>query len=170
MKTIILSVILLILSSNSYAWIDITVNIYLEKGNVCIINGEDTVSILKLKDTLKNLLDISRSEYPKPITRRRYVEYFGETETLYTFVSLATSSDVEYGFYIQVQNEIERAYFELRNELSLEKFNHPYDILSKGERNSINKVYRKIISEAEPEWWWKRNGYAFDYYEGYVKE
>lgn len=170
MKTTILCVILLILSTNSYAWIDITVDISLRKGNICIIDNEDTISIFELKDTLKILLDISRTEYPKPITRSYYVEYFGETETLYTIVSLATSSEVKYDFYIQVQNEIERAYYELRNELSLEKFKQPYDKLPKKEKDSINKVYKKRISEAEPEWWWKQNGYTFHYDEGYVKK
>ncbi len=170
MKTTILCAIFLIVSSKSYAWLDVTIDIYVKKGNICVVNREDTVSIHQLKNTLKVLLDLSRTEYPKPLTRIRYVEYLGETETLLTFVSLATSPEVEYGFYVQVQNEIERAYSELRNEFAIEKFKMPYKKLTQKKRESVDKVYKKIISEAEPDWWYNQRGYYYEYMEGYVKK
>ena len=56
--------------------------------------------------------------------------------------------------YIQVQNELARAYNELRNELSMEKFGKTYDFfLETGDKDrvkAIRKIYPQRISEAEP--------------------
>ena len=56
--------------------------------------------------------------------------------------------------YIQVQNELARAYNELRNELSMEKFGKTYDYyLETGDKpkvKAIRKIYPQRISEAEP--------------------
>ena len=56
--------------------------------------------------------------------------------------------------YIQVQNELARAYNELRNELAMEKFGKTYDYFletkDKAKVKAIRKIYPQRISEAEP--------------------
>lgn len=68
-------------------------------------------------------------------------------------VSLKNDKGTTYGAYISVQNELKRAYNELRDEYSLGKFNRKYEELPKGgkEQQEALKAYPQKISEAEPE-------------------
>ena len=65
-------------------------------------------------------------------------------------VSIQCDRGTTYQAYIDVQNELEKAFNELRNEFALVKFNTPYKKLSKEKRRAINKAIPKNISEAEP--------------------
>ncbi len=71
-------------------------------------------------------------------------------------VSLNSDRGTSYNVYIQVQNELTRAFNELRDELSRIKFSRPFSELSDAERETIaNPIGSKSavpmnISEAEP--------------------
>ncbi|MBI9062939.1 MAG: biopolymer transporter ExbD [Marinilabiliaceae bacterium] len=78
------------------------------------------------------------------------IEFFGTTDVSKEIISLQTASDTEYQAYLMVQNEIVRAFSELRNDLAKNKFGKKYDKLNKPEKDAIRKIYPKLISEAEP--------------------
>lgn len=86
------------------------------------------------------------------------VELIGEYNELppTAVISLQTGTGTSYGMYIRVQDELEAAVSELRNELSKEKFGVRYDELDKANLddrdkiNAIRAVYPQRISEAEP--------------------
>lgn len=86
------------------------------------------------------------------------IELIGEYDELppTAVISLQTGTGTSYGMYISVQDELEGAMSELRNELSKEKFGVSYDDLSKSNLDeramieAIRKVYPSRISEAEP--------------------
>jgi len=76
-------------------------------------------------------------------------------------VSLQSARGTTYGMYVSIQNEIEAAYNELRNRLSLEKYNVSYNDLLKdyndngGDKlkdriNFLKDSYPQIITEPEP--------------------
>jgi biopolymer transport protein ExbD len=77
-------------------------------------------------------------------------------------ISVMSDRGTEYGMYIKVQNELLRAYTELRNRLALDTYNTSYDELEKAYKKDLNneklkeKVnfiktsYPQIISDAEP--------------------
>ncbi|MCG1035387.1 ExbD/TolR family protein [Polaribacter sargassicola] len=77
-------------------------------------------------------------------------------------ISVQSDRLTEYGTYLTVQNELLRAYAELRNRLSLEKFQIPFAELEEAYKDNSNneslkkKVdfiktsYPQIISDAEP--------------------
>ena len=76
-------------------------------------------------------------------------------------ISLQTDRSTSYDLYLQVQNELEAAVNELRDELSLSKFNESYAALEERysrtkeaslleKIKSIRLVYPQRISEAEP--------------------
>ncbi|WP_298781358.1 biopolymer transporter ExbD [uncultured Polaribacter sp.] len=77
-------------------------------------------------------------------------------------ISVQSDRGTEYGTYIQVQNELLRAYSFLRNRLSNERYGISFDELEesyKDDRNNedlkkkvedIKKAYPQIISDAEP--------------------
>jgi hypothetical protein len=76
-------------------------------------------------------------------------------------ISLQSSRGTTYGMYISVQNEIEMAYNELRNKLSLKLYNRSYkDLLKdykddpseslKAKLDNLKDKYPQIITEPEP--------------------
>ena len=84
-------------------------------------------------------------------------------------ISVQSDRGTEYGIYIQVQNELLRAYSELRNRLSNERYGMPFNELEQSFKDAkksadlkdqvdelrkkvedIKKAYPQIISDAEP--------------------
>ncbi|MCB0794040.1 MAG: biopolymer transporter ExbD [Flavobacteriales bacterium] len=86
------------------------------------------------------------------------VELLGEYMELpgSAVISLQTGSKTSYDMYVQVQNELEAAVRELRDELSKNKFNKKYTELSeileeeKEMIRAVRMVFPQRISEAEP--------------------
>ncbi len=65
-------------------------------------------------------------------------------------ISLQNDRGTSYNMYIQVQNELKRAYNELRNTASMNKFGIKYEDLRGDNQREIRKMYPMKISEAEP--------------------
>lgn len=65
-------------------------------------------------------------------------------------VSLLNDNTTSYKAYLSVQNELVKAYNELREEAARRYYNKPYEELLIDEKDLINKVYPQRISEAEP--------------------
>ena len=55
-----------------------------------------------------------------------------------------------YNAYIAVQNEVVRAYNELREDGSKKYFGTSYEDLTEDQKTQINSLYPQRISEAEP--------------------
>jgi len=65
-------------------------------------------------------------------------------------VSIKKYATTSYKAYIAVQNEVVRAYNELREEGARKYFNTSYEELTEEQKNQINELYPQRISEAEP--------------------
>lgn len=65
-------------------------------------------------------------------------------------VSLQTTRDTNYQSYIMVQNELTRAFNEVRDEVAMRKFGEKFANLAEEQRNVISKAIPLKISEAEP--------------------
>jgi hypothetical protein len=65
-------------------------------------------------------------------------------------VSLQSTTGASYDVYIQVQNELTRAFRELREDAAHAKFGRAYSELSTEEQEAIAKAVPQSISEAEP--------------------
>ena len=65
-------------------------------------------------------------------------------------VSLQTTRDTGYQSYIMVQNELTRAFNEVRDEVEQRKFGAKFSDLPEEQRNVISKAVPLKISEAEP--------------------
>ncbi len=90
--------------------------------------------------------------------RLRTIELIGPYRELppNAVISLQTGSQTSYDMYVQVQNELESAIRELRDQLSKKKFGRSYSELdekSEEDRDlikAIRMVYPQRVSEAEP--------------------
>ncbi len=65
-------------------------------------------------------------------------------------ISLQTTRDTGYQVYIMVQNELTRAFNEIRDEVSMKQFNKVFADLNDDERKVISTAVPTKISEAEP--------------------
>ncbi len=65
-------------------------------------------------------------------------------------VSLQTTLETDYQTYIMVQNELTRAFNEVRDEVAMQKFGKKFSELEKEDRDVISKAVPMKISEAEP--------------------
>jgi len=65
-------------------------------------------------------------------------------------ISVQTDRGTPYNIYFQVQNELVAAYNELRDDLAIAKFGHPYARCSEDEQVAVRTYYPQKISEAEP--------------------
>ena len=90
--------------------------------------------------------------------RLNAVELLGTYQELpgSAMISLQNDNGTTYGMYINVQNELESAINQLRDELSMEKFGVRYNELDamdeadKAKILAVRQVYPQRISEAEP--------------------
>lgn len=65
-------------------------------------------------------------------------------------ISLQNDRGTQYQTYLSVQNELQRAYTELRDELARKTYNKAYTELDADRQRLIREVYTQKISEAEP--------------------
>lgn len=89
-----------------------------------------------------NLPELIEQDFGEPIGR--------VMTTADHVISLQNDATTSYKAYIAVQNELVKAYNELREEAALKYFNKHYADLLPDQQEKINKLYPQRISEAEP--------------------
>jgi biopolymer transport protein ExbD len=117
--------------------------------DLLLVNGKP-MEVELLKDDVKTFLLNPRDETDKPEREIKFIEFLGDVSVSKGVVSLQTDRGTSYKMYMAVQNEIMRAYSELRDEFSISRFQSPYSKLSEDQQKAVRGVYPLNISEAEP--------------------
>ena len=112
----------------------ISLNALKDKAKEFILNPLDDKNLPEKKDTAIEMPDGSKWTYPV-------------SEGV---ISLQNTRDTSYQVYIQVQNELTRAFNEVRDEVSMAKFGKKFADLGDAESKVITKAIPMKISEAEP--------------------
>ena len=112
----------------------ISLNALKDKAKEFILNPLDDKDLPEKKPTVLDMPDGSKWTYPV-------------SEGV---ISLQNTRDTSYERYIQVQNELTRAFNEVRDEVSMSKFGKKFADLSDAESKVITKAIPMKISEAEP--------------------
>ena len=119
-----------------------------------IMAGDTEMDIYGLKDKTKEfVLSINDEEN---LTENEAIDIEMTDGTKWNYevskgvVSLQTTRDTNYEIYIKVQNELTRAFNEIRNEVSMGKFKKEFSELNEEEKRVITKAVPMAISEAEP--------------------
>ncbi|MBE6301136.1 MAG: biopolymer transporter ExbD [Parabacteroides distasonis] len=116
-----------------------------------ILCGDQFVDIKQLKDKVKEFIDNPFNDANKPEKVEEDVPFFGKIMTAKKHViSLQNDRGTEYQAYISVQNELAKAYNELRDDLSKKKFGMAFAELDEEQQKAVQQVYPQKISEAEP--------------------
>lgn len=105
-----------------------------EKVKEFILNPTDDENLPEKKDKEIELADGSKWTYP-------------ESQGV---VSLQTTRDTGYQPYIMVQNELTRAFNEVRDEVAVRKFGVKFEELNEENRKAVATAVPQKISEAEP--------------------
>ena len=104
------------------------------KAQEFVLNPMDTEDLPEKEDTEIELPDGSKWIYP----------------VSQGVISLQTTRDTGYQAYIQVQNELTRAFNEIRDEVAEKKFGSKFADLTEEQRAAVAKAVPLKISEAEP--------------------
>jgi hypothetical protein len=105
-----------------------------------------------LKDQTKHFFLNPDNDPTLPEKKEEDIPLLGKIMVSKGVVSLKNDRGTSYEMYIRVQNELTKAFDELRNDLSMEKFGVKFDDLV--DENKIDAIQQAIpiaISEAEPE-------------------
>jgi biopolymer transport protein ExbD len=113
-----------------------------------LINKNDMLLVEGKRMDITQLCDATKIFISNPTKSELYSE-----NTDKAVVSLKNDKGTSYGAYIAVQNELKRAYNELRDEYCRSNFNSSYNDLPKDgkQQQEALKAYPQKISEAEPE-------------------
>jgi biopolymer transport protein ExbD len=119
-----------------------------------IMAGDKEMDIYGLKDKTKEFILNVNDDENLPEKAPTEIEMPDGTKWTYEVskgvVSLQTTRDTNYETYIMVQNELTRAFNEVRNEVAMSKFQREFTELNDEEKSVIIDAVPLKISEAEP--------------------
>ena len=123
-------------------------------GSGNIMAGGKVISLSALKDKAKEFILNPLDDKNLPEKKVTDIEMPDGSKWTYPVsegvISLQNTRDTSYQVYIQVQNELTRAFNEVRDEVSMSKFGKKFEDLDEAERKVITKAIPMKISEAEP--------------------
>jgi len=115
---------------------------------------QDFIDLHQLKDRAKEFVLNPMDDAELPEKENKEIELPDGGKWVYPVslgvVSLQTTRDTGYQSYIMVQNELTRAFNEIRDEVAQRKFGDKFAALSQEQRDVITKAVPLKISEAEP--------------------
>lgn len=114
-----------------------------------MVQGEQ-IHISELKDKAKEFMLNPYDDPNLPEKETVTNDILGSHVVSKGVISLKADRSTTYNTYVMVQNELSRAFNEIRDELSIEKFGKPVAELTDDQRKAVNEAIKLSISEAEP--------------------
>ncbi len=126
-----------------------------------LVNNSDQIMVAgqemhisQLTDFVKYYITNAANNEKMPSREEKEIDMPDGSKWLYSVskgvVSLLSTDGASYDVYIQVQNELTRAFNEMRNDVSQVKFGRLFTELGDEERDAIVKAVPQSLSEAEP--------------------
>jgi biopolymer transport protein ExbD len=125
--------------------------VLINSANQLLVEGKPG-NIATLKDETKNFFLNPSNDLNLPEKKLEQIDLIGSVYVSKGVISLKNDRGTSYETYIKVQNELTKAFQEMRDELSVEKFGTKYDkLIDPQKQEAIQAVIPMAISEAEPE-------------------
>jgi amino acid permease len=122
-------------------------NIYIDALNRLKVEN-DTVTKEELFDLAKDFIDNPNNDRSEPEKIEQNVPYFGPMlVTAHHTILLRYSRNTTYEAYIAVRHQLLKAYDDLRNSLSMRKWQKKYANLTPDEQKAIRQIYPVRIAE-----------------------
>lgn len=123
-------------------------------GSGNIMAGGQMIDIRQLKDKAKEFILNPYNDENLPEKEEKELELPDGQKWVYPVsqgvISLQNTRDTGYQVYIHVQNELTRAFNEVRDEVAMSKFGKKFADLQEEQRKVITAAVPMKISEAEP--------------------
>ena len=125
-----------------------------------LVNSQDMLmvdgqrgDVRQLKDKAKDFMALHPDNNDYPEVAPKFIEELGrEVQMSKGVISLKNDRGTSYDMYIKVQNELARAFNEMKDEKSVELFGVKYtQLVDETKIDIINALVPVRISEAEPE-------------------
>lgn len=117
-------------------------------------NHQEIIDLRQLTDKAKEFILNPMDDENLPEKKDEEIELPDGSKWVYPVsqgvISLQTTRDTGYQAYIQVQNELTRAFNEVRYDVAEKKFGSKFSELNEEQRGVITKAIPLKISEAEP--------------------
>ena len=124
-------------------------NVMVNKSDRLLVNGRP-MDLSLLKDEVKHFMTPRPGDETAPEVETKNFELVGDVLMSKGVISLQNDRGTSYAMYISVQNELARAFNEMKEELAMRKFNKQLNQLTEEQLKAINDAVPVRVSEAEP--------------------
>jgi biopolymer transport protein ExbD len=115
-----------------------------------LLINDKPIEIILLKDEVKTFISNPNNDSDKPEKEIKTIDLLGQMAVSKGIISLQNDRGTSYQMYMAVQNELMKAYAELRDEFAMVHFHTAYSKLQEKEQEAVREFYPLSISEAEP--------------------
>ena len=115
-----------------------------------IFAGGQPIDLSQLKDKVKEFVLNSADDINLPEKEIKIIDNFGPYPVTKGIVSLQNDRGTSYDIYLKVQNELVKAYNEIRDDFAMQHYGKPYVKLDETQQTVLRTIYNQNISEAEP--------------------
>lgn len=124
--------------------------VVLINNNDRLFAGGQEMPIVMLKEKVKEFLTNPANLPNLPEKREKEIEGFGPYMVSRALVSLQNTRGTSYKAYIEVQNELVKAFNEVRDEFAMQNFGKKYDLLDEDQQRITRDAVPMNLSEREP--------------------
>ncbi len=115
-----------------------------------IIAGGQIMEIFEIKDKIVEFVTNPMNLETLPEKEMKEIEGFGQYAVSKGVVSLQNDRGTSYNAYLQVQNELVKAFNEIRDDFAVKNYGKKYNALDEDKQKIIREAIPQSISEAEP--------------------
>ena len=124
--------------------------VVLINNNDRLFAGGQEMPIVMLKEKVKEFLTNPANLPNLPEKREKEIEGFGPYMVSRALVSLQNTRGTSYKAYIEVQNELVKAFNEVRDDFAMQNFGKKYDLLDEDQQRIARDAVPMNLSEREP--------------------
>ena len=115
-----------------------------------ILAGGTPMDITQVKDKIKEFIVNPANSESLPEKEMKDIEGFGQYAVSKGVVSLQNDRGTSYSAYLRVQNEIVKAFNEIRDDFAMVNYGSKYADLDEEKQRIVRDAVPQSISEAEP--------------------
>ena len=115
-----------------------------------ILAGGVPMDVTQVKDQIKEFITNPTNSESLPEKEMKDIEGFGQYAVSKGVVSLQNDRGTSYSAYLRVQNEIVKAFNEIRDDFAMVNFGSKYADLDEEKQKIVREAVPQSISEAEP--------------------
>ena len=115
-----------------------------------ILAGGTPMDITQVKEKIKEFITNPANNESLPEKEMKDIEGFGQYAVSKGVVSLQNDRGTSYSAYLRVQNEIVKAFNEIRDDFAMVNYGSKYADLDEDKQRIVRDAVPQSISEAEP--------------------